>query len=313
MKRDLGTTALFMAGGTDVLVNIKHRLTAPRYVIGLRGIEEMNGITLLPDGSLSIGGNTRLSDLEHSETVKTQHPALSHACGLISTPQIRGAGTLAGNLCLDTRCNYYNQSEHWRKSIGYCMKKDSEICRVAPGSDRCWALSSADSVPVLIALGARVKLCRETGEEWHHVRSLYRDDGLTPTMLTGSDLITEVRIPPAGRKRTLYSKLRIRMAFDFPLVGAATSVELSLDGVVERARIVLTAVGSRPIEVRAAEALLVGQRLTPESIRLAGEQVYRSAKPMDNTEGSIPHRKRMARTFVEKALRELGGFTDSAG
>jgi 4-hydroxybenzoyl-CoA reductase subunit beta len=312
LKQELGPTAVFMAGGTDLLVNIKHRLIAPEYVIGLRGVDEIYGIDRNSDGSISIGSNTPISALEHSAIIRAEHPALAHACSLISTPQVRRAGTIAGNICLDVRCNYYNQSEHWRKAIGYCMKKDSEICRVAPGSDRCWALSSADTVPVLIALGAQVKVWTTSGQEWHDVQSLYRDDGLSPTILTGCDLVTQVRIPPAGKMRTLYSKLRIRMSFDFPLVGAATSMTLSNDGLVERVRIVLTAVGSRPIEVNAAEDVLIGQHITPDLIHRAGEHVYRSAKPMDNTEGAIPHRKRMARMFVEKALQDLGGLAMDA-
>jgi 4-hydroxybenzoyl-CoA reductase subunit beta len=308
LKRELGPPAVYMAGGTDVLVNIKHRLIAPEYVIGLRGVENMPGIRRDPDGWLTIGGNTTVFSIEHSATVQAEHAALAHACSLISTPQVRRTGTIAGNICLDVRCNYYNQSEHWRKAIGYCMKKDSEICRVAPGSDRCWAVSSADSVPVLMTLGAKVKVCSVSGCQWHDIELLYQDDGLSPTILKSDDLITEVRIPPAGSMRTVYSKLRVRLSFDFPLVGVATGIALSEGGVVEEARIVLTAVGSHPIRVVAAEVVLRGQVLTPERIHLAGDCVYRTAKPMDNTEGSIPHRKRMARLFVEKALRDLAGL-----
>jgi 4-hydroxybenzoyl-CoA reductase subunit beta len=192
------------------------------------------------------------------------------------------------------------------------MKKGSEICRVAPGGDRCWAVSSADTVPVLIALDAEVCLANRSGERWQRVKTLYQDDGLVPLTIQPGDIVTEVRVPPAGAMQTVYSKLRLRMSFDFPLVGAATGIALAADGTVERARIVLTAVGSHPIEVTAAEHTLIGKPLTLETIRSAGEQVFRAAKPMDNTEGSVPHRKRMARIYVERALRYFAGLETKA-
>ncbi|HZT95783.1 MAG TPA: FAD binding domain-containing protein [Chloroflexota bacterium] len=303
-----GDEAQLMGGGTDLLPNIKHRLTEPRYVVGTRSIEDIKGIELLPSGELRIGGGVSLSELEHSSVVRERYPALAEAASLISSPQIRRMGTLAGNIALDVRCNYYNQSEHWRRAIGYCMKKDSEICRVAPGSDRCWAVSSADTVPVLIALDAEMLVVHRTGARWRKVASGYRDDGLRPLTLAPGSIIAHVRIPPQERTQTVYSKLRIRMSFDFPLVGAATSIVLAEDGTVGRARIVLTAVASHPLEVVEAEQELVGNRLTPDVIRSAGEKVFRATHPMDNTEGAIPHRKRMARVFVERALRQIGGL-----
>jgi 4-hydroxybenzoyl-CoA reductase subunit beta len=271
----------------------------------------MHGIGIDERGWLRIGAAESLSAIEHSPIVQREHPALAEAAGLVSTPQVRTVGTLGGNVCLDVRCNYYNQSEHWRRSIGYCMKNEgsqaAHVCRVAPGGDRCWAVSSADTVPVLIALDAEAHILARAGERRQSVATLYQDDGLTPLTLQPGEILTEVRIPPAGGMRTVYSKLRLRQSFDFPLVGAAVGVAISSSGVVERARIVLTAVGSHPIEVVNAESILIGQKLTPELIAAAGEQVYRMAKPMDNTEGSIPHRKRMARIYVERALRRVAG------
>ncbi len=294
-----------MGGGTDLLPNIKHRLAAPKTVIGLRSIPEMMGIEIDPSGWIRIGAGESLSSIEHSEVIRSHHPALAEAASLISTPQVRRLGTIGGNLCLDVRCNYYNQSEHWRRAVGYCMKKDSEICRVAPGSDRCWAVSSADTVPVLIALDAEARIVNSNHERWQSVASLYQDDGLSPLTMTTGDIVADIRIPPANGAQTIYSKLRIRMSFDFPLVGSAVRVAFAEDGTVLRASIVLTAVSSHPLEVVDAERVLQGNHLTPETIRAAGEKVFRMTHPMDNTEGSIPHRKRMARVFVERSLRQL--------
>lgn len=295
-----------MGGGTDLLPNIKHRLAHPKHVIGLRSVAEMSGIDHGESGGLRIGGAVTLSQLVRSPAVREEYPALCEAASLISTPQVRRMGTIGGNICLDVRCNYYNQSEHWRQAVGYCMKKDSEICRVAPGSDRCWAVSSADTVPVLVAFDAEIKVASVNGQRWEPLSDVYRDDGLAPTTLGPGDIVAGVRIPSANGLQVRYSKLRVRMSFDFPLVGVATGISFGPDGTVERARIVMTAVGSHPIQVREAEELLTGHPLTEDTIRGAGETVFRAAHPMDNTEGSIPHRKRMARVYVERSLRELG-------
>jgi CO/xanthine dehydrogenase FAD-binding subunit len=171
-------------------------------------------------------------------------------------------------------------------------------------------VSSADTVPVLIALDAEIRLTGKGGDRWIPVAGFYRDDGLEPITLAADEIVAEVKIPPPALD-LVYSKLRIRQSFDFPLVGAATGVRVAPDGTVSRARIVLTAVGSHPIEVVEAERILEGNPLTEEVIRAAGERVFRVARPMDNTEGSIPHRKRMARVYVERALRRFGGLDRS--
>ncbi len=305
LRKQYGDEAAYMGGGTDLLPNIKHRLAEPKFVIGLRSLREMQSIVREESGGLRLGGSVRLSQLEHSPLVRNEYPALADAAAVISSPQVRRVGTLGGNICLDVRCNYYNQSEHWRRAVGFCMKKDSEICRVAPGSDRCWAVSSADTVPVLLAHGAQVAVFGPAGERLLPLEELYRDDGLVPMALQPDEVVAAVRLPPPNGLRVVYSKLRIRMSFDFPLVGAATGLALDVDGMVRQSRIFLTAVASLPMRVRAAEELLIGRPLTDELIRAAGDQVFRSTHPMDNTEGSIPHRKRMARVYVERALRDF--------
>jgi 4-hydroxybenzoyl-CoA reductase subunit beta len=293
-----------MGGGTDLLPNIKHRLANPTRVVGLRSISELQGISVEPDGWLRVGAAVTLQSIQDSDLVRDRYPALANAASLISTPQVQRQATIGGNICLDVRCNYYNQSEHWRQAVGYCMKKDSEICRVAPGGDRCWAVSSADTVPVLIAYDAELCIAGESGLRWQSVGGFYRDDGLVPFVLRAGEIVTAVRIPPPDVS-VVYSKLRIRMSFDFPLVGAATAIALSPDGTVRKAKIVLTAVGSYPIEVTDAERVLLNNRLDEEVITEACDKVFRVARPMDNTEGAISHRKRMARTFVQQALREF--------
>jgi 4-hydroxybenzoyl-CoA reductase subunit beta len=216
-------------------------------------------------------------------------------------------GTLGGNVCVDTRCNYYNQSYEWRRAIGFCMKKDGDICLVAPGSARCWAVSSSDTAPVLWALGAEATLVGPSGERRVPVASLFRDDGIEYLGKAPGEILTELRLPPVDGWRATYWKLRRRGAFDFPVLGVAAAVRLD-GGVCRDARIVLGAVASTPREVPEAARVLVGQRLEPEVIARAAEAAARPAKPLDNTDLVYHYRKRMTRVYVARALRELAGL-----
>jgi 4-hydroxybenzoyl-CoA reductase subunit beta len=307
MLQEHGRDAVLMAGGTDLLVNIKHRLMTPKFVIGIRGLSGLAGIDFEGDGGLRIGAGVTLASVASDPGIQDRYPALSEAARLVSAPQVRSVATLGGNICLDARCNYYNQSYEWRKAIGFCMKKDSEICRVAPGGDRCWAVASADTVPVLIALGAEATVVGPAGARRVPVESLYRDDGLIPVALSFGEIVAQIHVPaPAGA--CVYRKFRIRQSFDFPLVGVAVQVRRGYDGKVQDARIVLTAVASFPERATTAENLLLGGPLDAEHIASAGQAVYRLAKPMDNTAGSIFHRKRMARVLTERALHDLAAL-----
>lgn len=308
-----GADAVLMAGGTDLLVNVKHRLIAPSYVVAIRQIPGLSTVRPEEDGWLTLGAAVTLKRIESDPLVLERYPALAEAAHLISTPQVRAVGTLGGNVCLDTRCNYYNQSYEWRRAIGFCMKKDSEICRVAPGGDRCWAVSSADTVPVLVALRAEVSVLGTSGPRRVPLEKLYLDDGLIPMTLDRGEIVTAVHIPPPDAWRCLYRKFRIRQSFDFPLVGVAAAVRLAPDRRVDDARVVLTAVASFPERATAAEQAIVGEHLTEGVIQAAGQLIYRQAKPMDNTAGSIFHRKRMARVLFERALRSLAGLDEQQG
>ncbi|MFL5805430.1 MAG: FAD binding domain-containing protein, partial [Roseiflexaceae bacterium] len=214
---------------------------------------------------------------------------------------------LGGNLCVDTRCNYYNQTEFWRHSIGYCMKKDGDICLVAPGSPRCWAVSSSDCAPALISLGASVRLLGPRGERVIPVAALYQDDGIQYMAKQRDEILAEVRLPPADGWRSVYRKLRRRGSFDFPILGVAAALRQDQDGTVREARITLGAVASHPVEAAEAARMLAGQRLTPELIEAAAAAAARWAKPLDNTDLTINYRKQMAPVYVRRALEELVG------
>jgi 4-hydroxybenzoyl-CoA reductase subunit beta len=308
---DLGAEAAVLAGGTDLFPNMKRRHQTPKTVVALRGIAALNARSFDPARGLTLGALTRLSSIEHDREIGHAYPALSRAASLVATPPLRNMGTIGGNLCLDTRCSYYNQSHEWRTAIDYCMKKQGEICWVAPGSKRCWAVSSSDTAPVLCALGAEVTLVSKDGERCIPASELFADDGIAYLTRRPDEILAEVRVPaPADGERSAYVKLRRRGSFDFPVLGVAVRARLDAGGVVQFARIFVGGAGSRPQEARAAAELLVGRTLDDATIRDAAAQIAHVAKPMQNTDFHLSWRKTVAREYAARALRELAGRVD---
>src|SRR3989440_3682682 len=259
-----GERAMLVAGGTDLFPNMKRRQFTPPVLIGLRGIPTLKSIDGSPEQGVRIGSGVTLTTLAEHPLVLEHYPALATAAGSVSTPQLRNVGTIGGNLFLDTRCNYYNQTEFWRQSIGYCMKKDGDVCLVAPGSPRCWAISSADTAPVLVSLNAQARLISVRGERVIPVRALFHDDGMRPYTKAPDEILSEILLPPARGWRSVYVKLRRRGSFDFPILGVAVALRQQEDGTIADARITLGAVASHPVEATEAVAMLKGQRLTLE-------------------------------------------------
>jgi 4-hydroxybenzoyl-CoA reductase subunit beta len=312
LMADHGGDGMLVAGGTDVYPNMKRRQFEPKVLVGLRGIKELVGVRGNARAGVTIGSGTTLTATSEHAEIARHYPALATGAGLVSTPQLRNMGTLGGNVCVDTRCNYYNQSYQWRKAVNFCMKKDGEICLVAPGSPRCWAVSSSDTAPVLWSLGATVRLLGPAGERVIPISALYRDDGIEYLAKRPEELLTEILLPPADGLCSAYLKLRRRGSFDFPVLGVA--VALRMDGEsVREARIVLGAVASLPREAVEASRLLAGQRLTPEVIEEVASRAAGPSKPLDNTDLTHPYRKKMTRVFVRRALRRLAGLPEDGG
>ncbi|MBI2204665.1 MAG: FAD binding domain-containing protein [Candidatus Rokubacteria bacterium] len=308
---DHGSDAMLVAGGTDLYPNLKRRQFEPKVLVGLRGVRELAGVRPA-DGGLTIGAGTTLTRVATHPDVRRDYPALATAAGLVSSPQLRNMGTIGGNVCVDTRCNYYNQSHAWRKAIGFCMKKDGDICLVAPGSPRCWAVSSSDTAPVLWSLGASVRLVGPDGERVIPISALYRDDGIEYLGKRRDEVLTDIVLPPADGWKSAYLKLRRRGSFDFPVLGVAVAVRLDGD-VVRDARIALGAVASTPRESTEAARLLVGERLTIDVITRVADRAAAPSKPLDNTDFTHPYRKKMTRVFVGRALRQIAGLPESGG
>jgi len=304
---DAGPHGMLVAGGTDLYPNMKRRQFEPTTLVGLRAIKDLRGVSGSAREGVTIGACTTLTAVASHPAVARDYPALATAAGVVSSPQLRNMGTLGGNVCVDTRCNYYNQTYEWRKAIGFCMKKDGDICLVAPGSDRCWAVSSSDTAPVLWSLGARLRLQGAGGERTIPVSALFHDDGIAYLAKRPDEIVTEILLPPADGWRSVYLKLRRRGSFDFPILGVAVALRLEGD-VVREARLVLGAVASVPREAPKAAEALVGRRLTTETIEAAAEAAAGPARPLDNTDLTHPYRKKVARVFVARALARLAGL-----
>jgi len=284
-----GPDAMLIAGGTDLLPNMKRRQMAPRVLISLRGIPE------LKRNGTSIGAGTTLTEIIRKKDLPL---GLRQAAHQVATVHLRNMGTIGGNLCLDTRCNYYNQNYEWRKAIDFCLKKDGDICWVATASKRCVAMSSTDCAPALMAIGAKVKLVSALGEREIALEDLYNNDGIDYLRRRHDEILTEVKVESS---KSSYWKLRRRGAFDFPVLGVAAALK---DG---SARIALGAVASRPFLADKANQFLQGKPLTDEVIEEAGRLAGSRAKPMDNADLDLYWRKGVTADFVGYALRELRG------
>lgn len=336
--RDEGADAMLLAGGTDLVPNMKRRQQQPKVVVGLRRIAELRA-QQADKAYRTFGAFTLLEDLAGDRALASAHAAAFRAAAQVATPLIRSQATLGGNLCLDTRCTYYNQGSEWRRAIDFCMKaplkttgvyrtgdfvggqkgdvdhdgdERGSICWVAPGSPRCWAVSSTDTAPALIALAAEIELVSHRGARKIPLAHLYNNDGMAYLTKQPDEVLTRVFLPAVPGWRSTYWKLRRRDSFDFPVAAVAAAVRLGTGGGVEEARLVLGAVASQPVVCDAAAAGLVGKVLTDDAIQQAADQAIRFARPVDNADFHLAWRKRTVKSLILGALRELRGDDPAA-
>src|SRR5437667_7881572 len=272
--------AMPLAGGTDLLPNMKRRQQVPRMLMSVRHIEILNRVSLHDSGS-RLGACVTLSEIAVDARFRNGLTALAQAASLVATPQIRNMATLGGNICLDTRCNYYDQSYEWRKSINFCLKKDGTTCWVAPSSRKCVAVSSTDTGPALMALGARVRLVSRSGERAVLLSDLYNNDGIDYLKRSPDEILAEVLLDSFDGWKSTYWKLRRRGSFDFPVLSVAAAARLSRENVVEDAQIVVGAAACRPLPATDAAKSLLGRLLNLETIEEAAALAARIAKPLD--------------------------------
>jgi 4-hydroxybenzoyl-CoA reductase subunit beta len=274
--------------------------------MSLRYIEDLKHARFEHAGS-RVGACVTLAEIAADPRFRNGLTALAQAASLVATPHIRNMATLGGNLCLDTRCNYYDQNYEWRKAINFCLKKDGDTCWVAPGSSKCMAVSSTDTAPALIALDARVRLISRTGEREVSLADLYNNDGLNYIKRKPNEILAEVMLDSLHGWKSTYWKLRRRGSFDFPVLSVAAATRISGSGIVEEARIVIGSAASRPLVAAEAAKTLVGRALNADTIAEAAVLAARIAKPLDNTDFDMSWRKKVTGEFVTCALRELRG------
>jgi len=301
---DVGPAGQFVAGGTDLYPNMKRRQQTPKTVISVMRLAELNQIMGDGQSGLRIGASVTLTDICENPIINRDYPVVAKAARTISTPILRNMGTIGGNLLLDTRCNYYDQNYEWRKGINFCLKKDGDVCWVAPGSSKCWAVQSSDLVPVMVAIGAKLRFASTLGERVVDAAGLYNDDGIDYLHKRPDELLVDIQLPPTNGWRASYQKLRRRGAFDFPVLGVASWISTESDE-VKNARIVLGGIAPSPVEIKEAATALIGKPLTEEPIQAAAEAAYVKARPLDNTDFVYQWRKQMARQYTLRALRDL--------
>jgi 4-hydroxybenzoyl-CoA reductase subunit beta len=307
---DFGADAMLVAGGTDVYPKMKRGQFTPRRLISLRALRELKGIRQSNEG-LWIGAGESLTAVSNHRFVAKHLPALAHAAESVSTPQLRNMGTIGGNVLVDTRCNYYDQTFFWRQAVGFCMKKDGDICLVAPGSTKCLAIASSDTAPVLVSLGAEAVLVGKQGERRLKLVDLYRDDGIDYSTKANDEVLKGLIVPKeALGRRNVYMKLRRRGSFDFPILGVAATMNIDEHNECQDASVVLTAVASAPKIVPEAATLLQGKKVTIELIDAVADAAAKISHPLDNADLDYWYRKRMAKVYTQRALAQLAGIEE---
>jgi 4-hydroxybenzoyl-CoA reductase subunit beta len=309
----LGPEARLLAGGTDVLPNMKQGLFDPGHVVSIARLEELRGIGVEAGAggveTLVVGAGMKLAELSDSVLVQRLAPALAEAAAAVGGPHHRAMGTLGGNVCLDTRCRYYNQTYFWRKALGYCLKKDGTVCHVVKGGAKCVAAASNDTAPALIALDAEIRMLGPKGERRVPVRDFYTADGIKNTVIEPGEIVVRVAVPVVAGRRSAFEKLRKRGAIDFPLLSVAARFDTSgaASGELSAGDVVVSALGARPRRIRAAAKVAPGTSRDGLAAALA-KAAFAECKPLTNLDDEAEWRREMVPVVVEKAVRRaLGG------
>jgi len=300
-----GGNIRILAGGTDLLPSMQQKLFEPQFLLDIRRIAELKGIRQQPDGAVEIGALTALTDIEHSGLLRQHFPVLPEAAKTVASPVLRNMGTIGGNICLDTRCLWYNQSLQWRKSCGFCIKKDGDLCHVAPGGTKCWAVFSGDTPAALLCLDAEIEIASTSGLRRMRLADFYTGLGDNYRKLEANELLTRVFLPASSANyRGAYRKLRIRGSIDYPLAGVAVVLKRS-NRRIDDVRVGLTAVNPAPVLVKGITELLAGRRMTEEWAEAAGVLAALTAKPLTTSALTAEYRREMIRVFTKRAILSL--------
>jgi 4-hydroxybenzoyl-CoA reductase subunit beta len=296
-----------IAGGTDLIPSMRQKLFEPEFILDVRGIAALRGIETHADGGVTIGALTTLRNVERSQVLQQHYPVLAEAAATVASPVLRNMGTIGGNICLDTRCLWYNQSLTWRKGCGFCIKKDGDLCHVAPGGTKCWAVFSGDTPPALLCLNAEIEIAGGTGVRRVALRDFYTGLGDDYRKLHPGELVTRVFLPAASANyRGVYRKLRVRGSIDYPLAGVAVVIKRS-NGHVADARIGITAVNPAPLLVKGAGELLAGKVVDDALAEIVGDLAAGTAKPLTTSALTPEYRREMIRVFTKRAVLAAAG------
>jgi len=291
-----------LAGGTDLIPSMRQKLFEPQSVLDLRAIAELRGIRPQADGGLEIGALTSIRSLERSAFLREHFPVLTEAAATIASPVLRNMGTIGGNICLDTRCLWYNQSLTWRKGCGFCIKKDGDLCHVAPGGTKCWAAFSGDTPPALLCLNAEVEIASVAGRRRIALNDFYTGSGDNYRRLQPNELVTRVFLPASmADYHGVYRKLRVRGSIDYPLAGVAVAMKRT-NGHIRDARVAITAVNPAPVLIPNVSELLADKNLDETLAQMAGDLAARVSKPLTTSALTPEYRREMIRVFTKRAL-----------
>jgi 4-hydroxybenzoyl-CoA reductase subunit beta len=298
-----------IAGGTDLVPNLKHRLLDVELLVDLSRLEDLHlrGVREV-EGRLHLGALTSLAAAAADPLLRRRHPVLASAYRQIGSPQLRNMGTVGGNLCLDTRCAFFNQTAFWRAALGHCLKRQGSTCHVVPGARGCVAACSSDGAALLTALEAEARIEGVAGDRWIPVESLLQNEGRRHLAIEPGELVTELRLPapPAGR-RADYQKLRTRQAIDFPVLSVAAVADLEPDGRCRSLRVVVSALGARPRVVTGLGPLVEAGRLDDDALDRVAAQAFRQCHPLKNITADPAWRRAMVPVLVRRALRQVRG------
>lgn len=297
-----GLNLRVLAGGTDLIPSMRQKLFEPEYVLDLRGIVELKGIAPNQDGSVEIGAMTTVRSIERSDFLRRHYPVLTEAAATVASPVLRNMGTIGGNICLDTRCLWYNQSLTWRKGCGFCIKKDGDICHVAPGGTKCWAAFSGDTPPALLCLNAEVEIAGPSGVRRISLVDFYTGVGDNYRKLEANEMLVRVFLPASSAGYNgVYRKLRVRGSIDYPLAGVAVALKRS-NGHITDARVGITAVNPAPLIIKGATDILLGKVLDEKLAMEVGDLAARTAKPLTTSALTPEYRREMIRVFTKRAV-----------
>jgi len=295
---------LLVAGGTDAVPNLKHRLHEPRRIVHLGAVRELRE-TREDEHGLHLGALVRLSQIASDARIQRDFPAVARAASLVASPQIRNMGTIGGNLCLDTRCTYYNQTFFWREALGFCLKKDGTRCHVVTQGKRCVAAHSSDVAPVLIALGAQVEIASAASRRVIAVEDFFVGDGVHNNVLASGEMVTRILLPAGSRGRPqAYQKLRPRAAIDFPMLSVAVAGALDASGTIDTLNVVLGALGAKPRTLGQLEAIVRGQQPGEPVWEAVAQAAHKQCRPLSNVPYDPDWRHEMVPVFVRRASRD---------